>query len=265
MSTGYGFTGQYSYASDFGLLYFNARWVDPVLGRFAQADTIVPAGVQGYDRYAFVNNNPVRYTDPSGHDPWYCDTASCERKYSNRFSGKSVEIPLIKETNSLSASDIEQDLRDEATRIKESRLTKDVTFIAGVIGGLPIALAECGPSISCFISVAIVSGAAGNALSEAVNDELTQTAEKYEEIATALNSAGDNPDVVNGKSVTVSMIPMPETGSLVTVDEHGYQTMNSDYNPQEYLLIMQGTNDSVILDSNQITYINQTFGGGLFP
>jgi RHS repeat-associated protein len=71
------FTGQYSYVDDpstpgvedFGLLYFNARWVDPALGRFVQADTDVPAsqGVQAYDRYAFVNNNPVRYTDPSGH------------------------------------------------------------------------------------------------------------------------------------------------------------------------------------------------------
>ena len=37
------------------------------MGCFAQADTIVPAGVQGYDRYAYVNNNPVRYTDPTGH------------------------------------------------------------------------------------------------------------------------------------------------------------------------------------------------------
>ena len=25
-------------------------------------------GVQSWDRYAFVNNNPVRYNDPSGHD-----------------------------------------------------------------------------------------------------------------------------------------------------------------------------------------------------
>jgi hypothetical protein len=33
------------------------------------ADTDVPAsqGVQGYDRYAYSNNNPVRYTDPTGH------------------------------------------------------------------------------------------------------------------------------------------------------------------------------------------------------
>ncbi len=43
---------------------------DGSLGRFAQADTIVPLesqGVQAWDRYAYVNNNPVRYNDPSGH------------------------------------------------------------------------------------------------------------------------------------------------------------------------------------------------------
>ena len=48
----------------------NSRWYDPALGRFTQPDTIVPVGVQGtqaYDRFAYVNNNPVRYNDPSGH------------------------------------------------------------------------------------------------------------------------------------------------------------------------------------------------------
>jgi len=67
--TSYGYTGQYSYAADFGLMYYNARWYDSSLGRFAQADTIVPAGVQGYDRYAYVNNSPMAYVDPSGHRP----------------------------------------------------------------------------------------------------------------------------------------------------------------------------------------------------
>ena len=81
LPTRYTFTGQYSYIADsatdltasasFGLMFYNARWYDPALGRMAQADTIVPGGVQGLDRYAYVGNNPVRYTDPSGHKP--CD------------------------------------------------------------------------------------------------------------------------------------------------------------------------------------------------
>jgi RHS repeat-associated protein len=76
LPTRYTFTGQYSYISDdatdlgtagFGLLFYNSRWYDPALGRMAQADSIVPGGVQGFDRYAYVNNSPVRYTDPTGH------------------------------------------------------------------------------------------------------------------------------------------------------------------------------------------------------
>jgi RHS repeat-associated protein len=65
--TDYTYTGQYSYVEDFGLHFYNARWYDSSLGRFAQADTIVPGGVQGLDRYAYVQNNPLLYIDPSGH------------------------------------------------------------------------------------------------------------------------------------------------------------------------------------------------------
>lgn len=50
-------------------MFYNARWYDPTLGRFAQVDTIVPDlyNSQDYDRYAYSNNNPVRYVDPTGH------------------------------------------------------------------------------------------------------------------------------------------------------------------------------------------------------
>lgn len=48
-------------------MFYNARWYDPALGRMAQADSIVPGGVQGLDRYAYVRNSPLNYVDPSGH------------------------------------------------------------------------------------------------------------------------------------------------------------------------------------------------------
>ena len=75
---GNAFTGQYSYISDdatdlgssgFGLMFYNARWYDPYLNHFVQADTIVPQeqGTQAWDRYAGMNNNPIVYKDPTGH------------------------------------------------------------------------------------------------------------------------------------------------------------------------------------------------------
>jgi RHS repeat-associated protein len=74
LPTDYTFTGQYSHVSDFGLLFYVARWYDPALGRFAQADTIVPGAgnPMAFDRYAYVFNSPLNYLDPSGH--YYCDS-----------------------------------------------------------------------------------------------------------------------------------------------------------------------------------------------
>jgi RHS repeat-associated protein len=72
LPTDYTYTGQYSNTADFGLMYYRARWYDPSLGRFSQADTIVPGAgnPMAWDRYAYSLNNPVVYADPSGHFPW---------------------------------------------------------------------------------------------------------------------------------------------------------------------------------------------------
>ncbi len=66
--TDYRYTNQLE-QSEIGLYYYNARWYDPALGRFVQADTIVPSlsNSLAWDRYAYVMDNPIRYTDPSGH------------------------------------------------------------------------------------------------------------------------------------------------------------------------------------------------------
>jgi hypothetical protein len=47
----------------------NARYYLPEIGRFISADTIVPnpANPQSYNRYAYANNSPVNFTDPTGH------------------------------------------------------------------------------------------------------------------------------------------------------------------------------------------------------
>ena len=60
---------------------------DPYLNRFLQPDTIIPSlyNPQSLNRYSFVGNNPINYSDPTGHwrtedtgsrngcyDPKYC-------------------------------------------------------------------------------------------------------------------------------------------------------------------------------------------------
>ncbi len=66
--TSYNFTGQRK-DSGSGLLFYNARWYDPVIGRFLAADTIVPEpGNPGsLNRYSYVLNNPTKYIDLTGH------------------------------------------------------------------------------------------------------------------------------------------------------------------------------------------------------
>jgi len=64
------FTGQYAEEPGLGsLMFFNARFYSPALGRFVSADTIVPepGDPQALNRYAFVLNNPLKYIDPTGH------------------------------------------------------------------------------------------------------------------------------------------------------------------------------------------------------
>lgn len=47
-----------------GLVYYRARYYDPSVGRFTARD---PVGyLDGLNRYAYVGNNPVNFTDPLG-------------------------------------------------------------------------------------------------------------------------------------------------------------------------------------------------------
>ncbi|MBE7529139.1 MAG: hypothetical protein HS099_05340 [Ardenticatenaceae bacterium] len=51
-------------ADDIGLVYMNARWYLPSLGRFISADSIIPnpANPQSYNRYSYVLNSPMTHT-----------------------------------------------------------------------------------------------------------------------------------------------------------------------------------------------------------
>ncbi|KZW99037.1 hypothetical protein JL49_19595 [Pseudoalteromonas luteoviolacea] len=60
-----GYTG-HKFDTDLGLVYMQARYYDPVIGRFYSNDPIGFRDIHSFNRYAYANNNPYRYTDPDG-------------------------------------------------------------------------------------------------------------------------------------------------------------------------------------------------------
>ena len=62
----------YYYDTETGLYYLNARYYSPEWRRFISPDAaeyIDPETPNGLNLYAYCNNDPVNYADPSGHAP----------------------------------------------------------------------------------------------------------------------------------------------------------------------------------------------------
>ena len=64
-----GYTG-HEHLLSVGLINMNARLYDPALHRFLQPDNFVqdPFNTQNFNRYGYVLNNPLLYTDPTGEE-----------------------------------------------------------------------------------------------------------------------------------------------------------------------------------------------------
>jgi len=69
--TNRGYTG-HEHIEGTRFIHMNARLYDPTIGRFLSADTIIqdPYDSQSYNRYSYVRNNPMKYSDPTGHSWW---------------------------------------------------------------------------------------------------------------------------------------------------------------------------------------------------
>jgi hypothetical protein len=72
----------------------------PYINRFASADSIVPqpTNPQSFNRYSYVYNNALNFTDPSGHDPAHCADIydSAEDPTCNHSSNEDEIEPLEK-------------------------------------------------------------------------------------------------------------------------------------------------------------------------
>ena|GEM_PF-2499263 len=151
------FIGEY-YVSNIALYHFGARFYDPVLGRFTQADTLVPGnqGVQGFDRYTYANNSPLRYIDPTGHSIWDVVGAFSTGLVYEFARVNAWMSPQAQEALSVNAT--------ESNAMLAGRITADVSSIVvgmgEVAGGIAVGtggtVVACGTTL-CIGAVATVS------------------------------------------------------------------------------------------------------------
>ena len=112
VDTDTGYTGQRADQTT-GLSYYISRYYDPQLGRFTKPDIVVPnpANGQDFNRYTYVNNNPVNYNDPTGHiyenpdDSYSQETADKAIREHNRQKSEAASQAEV-DAMGVSASDL---------------------------------------------------------------------------------------------------------------------------------------------------------------
>lgn len=67
-ATTLGYTG-HEMLDNVGLIHMNGRIYDPLIGRMLSADPVTsdPRNLQTYNRYSYVQNNPLKLIDPTGY------------------------------------------------------------------------------------------------------------------------------------------------------------------------------------------------------
>ncbi|OWJ64345.1 hypothetical protein BWR60_25070 [Inquilinus limosus] len=122
-----------------GLVYLNARYYDPEIGRFISPDWWDPnnPGV-GTNRYAYASNDPINGSDPNGHQ-WAAAADAADRMPSGDAAGLQAQAAMEAEAERQRA---EQERRDAADRLFRSGAAESTMsptdFIGGglVLGGL---------------------------------------------------------------------------------------------------------------------------------
>lgn len=127
-----GYTG-HKYDTDLGLSYMQARYYDPVIGRFYSNDPVDALGhmqglqgIQGFNRYAYVNNNPYKFTDPDGKNAdqnlgafigAWIETGSIEEAGKLMEQRQKANIEMLKQAGSLTTVGLALDTVDVASKI----------------------------------------------------------------------------------------------------------------------------------------------------
>ena len=124
--TNRGFTG-HEHIEEVGFIHMNGRVYDQELGRFLSADPLIqaPFVTNSFNRYSYVMNNPLKYTDPTGFstkDKNECsaDSASLTGRESSNSGNGCDNTPRDKVTHRGSEGTVEKIDAKEFAELKST-------------------------------------------------------------------------------------------------------------------------------------------------
>ncbi len=139
----------------------NGRVYDAPIGRFMSADPFIqsPMDLQSYNRYAYVRNNPLTVSDPTGHFWWWVVAAIVAPE-----AGRAVGL-----------------WDERTTRIRQGIGLGIVTggatinwFLAGSGLTVPtVGIAAAGGAVGGFVSGAVITGTLNGAINGAISGALS--------------------------------------------------------------------------------------------
>ncbi len=183
MPTDLTYTGQRSNTDDFGLMYYVARFYDPALGRFVSADTVVqnPFSPPSFDRFSYTANNPIRYTDPSGHNH------TCTSKCAAFYPVVDDQLRLTGKVNDLIASlttlQMEIDGGQKGFELAIGIISAGVGAWFGVSSCLPTIIGV----IPCAVGGAMVGEGLGGVAILAIEKDQERQMDKIQDVIDKLN------------------------------------------------------------------------------
>ncbi|PYE29918.1 RHS repeat-associated protein, partial [Idiomarina fontislapidosi] len=163
-----GYTG-HKYDRDTGLVYMQARYYDPVIGRFYSNDPVGFKGVHSFNRYAYANNNPYKFVDPDGKETRLAQREDIKVRElgKGKMTMDEFNPPETFPSSGTEAGVIEFNLAGggsislEAGFVKDSNGNKGIQLSVQYGGGTPEVSLEAGKELTSASNISELNGASG--------------------------------------------------------------------------------------------------------
>jgi RHS repeat-associated protein len=118
-----------------GLSYFNARYYDSDTGRFISPDPTVPDpnNTQAYNRYMFVEGNPISYIDANGYEKATGGNNGTKEETTGNGNKTDSDGVFHQSDDNSKTSSRSEETQKQIDQFKESQLGQLIQFIGGAI------------------------------------------------------------------------------------------------------------------------------------